>query len=479
MVRETTAELRARLDALEAENDALRARADAAAAEADDARADARAARAEIDDARATLPLDVRDSAPKRHRGRAVLAGALIALGVLLAPVAVVAGWARAELVDTDRFVSTFAPIAEDPAVRAFVAAEVSTAITEAVDIDALTAEVFDGIRTLDLPAPATRALGLLEQPAATGLRTLVDSSVRAIVESDAYRVAVNEALRISHTQIVSALQGDPRSTVAIGNDGTVSLNLGPVIAEVKTRLVDTGVGFASVIPEIELVVPVLQSDGLGSARTIYALAVAVGTWLPWVALAFLALGVAVAVAPRRSRALLGASIALAAISALLAVVFSIARVLFLGSVSPSIIPTDAASVIYDGLVQRMIDSTVAVAVLGACVAIVTWFASAAALPTRLRAFIGDGLGSVRVAAERRGITTGRFGVLLHQNRVLARTLVGIVAAVVLVFGRPLTQALIIWTVVLALVVVLVLELVQRPDGARVAPVDDPVPQAG
>ncbi|NYD66802.1 hypothetical protein [Agromyces atrinae] len=477
MVRETTAELRARLDALEAENDALRARADAAAAEADDARADARAARAEIDDARATLPLDVRDSAPKRHRGRAVLAGALIALGVLLAPVAVVAGWARAELVDTDRFVSTFAPIAEDPAVRAFVAAEVSTAITEAVDIDALTAEVFDGIRTLDLPAPATRALGLLEQPAATGLRTLVDSSVRAIVESDAYRVAVNEALRISHAQIVSALQGDPRSTVAIGNDGTVSLNLGPVIAEVKTRLVDTGVGFASVIPEIELVVPVLQSDGLGSARTIYALAVAVGTWLPWVALAFLALGVAVA--PRRSRALLGASIALAAISALLAVVFSIARVLFLGSVSPSIIPTDAASVIYDGLVQRMIDTTVAVAVLGACVAIVTWFASTAALPTRLRAFIGDGLGSVRVAAERRGITTGRFGVLLHQNRVLARTLVGIVAAVVLMFGRPLTPALIIWTVVLALVVVLVLELVQRPDGARVAPVDDPVPQAG
>ena len=51
-------------------------------------------------------------SGPRPRRSRAVLAVVLIVLGVMLAPVAVVTGWAKWTLTDTDRFVATYAPLA-------------------------------------------------------------------------------------------------------------------------------------------------------------------------------------------------------------------------------------------------------------------------------------------------------------------------------------------------------------------------------
>src|SRR5215204_6720973 len=66
---------------------------------------------------------------PRRGRGRTAGAIVLVLIGLLLAPVAVVSAWARLQLVDGDRFVATFAPLAEDPAVQAFLSDEVTTAI--------------------------------------------------------------------------------------------------------------------------------------------------------------------------------------------------------------------------------------------------------------------------------------------------------------------------------------------------------------
>jgi hypothetical protein len=111
----------------------------------------------------------------------------LVVIGLILAPVAVIAGWARLELVDTDRFVATFAPMAEDPDVQAFIADQVTVAIEEQVDIPALTADLFDGLRQLDLPPRAETALGLLEQPATQGLQSLVSGVVDRIVTSEAF----------------------------------------------------------------------------------------------------------------------------------------------------------------------------------------------------------------------------------------------------------------------------------------------------
>ena len=60
-------------------------------------------------------------------------------------------------------------------------------------------------------------------------------------------------------------------------------------------------------------------------------------------------------------------------------------------------------------------------------------------------------------------MTTGRFGEFLARWRVPIRIGVGVIAAVLIIFVRPLTPGFIIWTAVIALLVVVVLRLLERP----------------
>src|SRR6476659_7880042 len=124
----SSAGLQARIAQLEAENQALRGRVDTA-----------------------TPIAATPDVATPRKTGRwrPIVAVILIVLGCVLAPVAVVAGWAQVTLTDTDRFVATYAPLAHDPAVQAYVVDQAMTAINQNVNVDQLTADVIDGVKDL------------------------------------------------------------------------------------------------------------------------------------------------------------------------------------------------------------------------------------------------------------------------------------------------------------------------------------------
>ncbi|MEC5149020.1 hypothetical protein [Cryobacterium sp. GrIS_2_6] len=50
-------------------------------------------------------------------RLRAFCAALLIAVGVILAPVAVVVAWTKTEVTDTGRFVTTLSPLVDDPGI--------------------------------------------------------------------------------------------------------------------------------------------------------------------------------------------------------------------------------------------------------------------------------------------------------------------------------------------------------------------------
>jgi hypothetical protein len=116
------------------------------------------------------------------------------------------------------------------------------------------------------------------------------------------------------------------------------------------------------------------------------------------------------------------------------------------------------------------------VLVLAIVVALVGWFAGPFAVPRRLRGFFGDGVRWVRGSAERHGITTGRVGEWLYAQRTLLRAAVAVIAAAVVLFVRPLTTSLIVWTLVIAAVVVALLELLQRPVVRVPERVDDETP---
>ncbi|MFF2494468.1 hypothetical protein [Agromyces sp. NPDC058064] len=453
----TNADLEARIAELEAENARLRT--------------------AETTEVPGTPAAVVVEKPRGRGRGRTVAAVLLVVIGLLLAPVAVVAGWARIELVDTDRFVQTFAPLAEDPEVQEFVADQVTAAIEREVDIPQLTADLFDGIRALDLPPRAEAALGLLEAPATQGLQSLVADVVNRLVASDAFADIWRTALQTSHTQFVAAMQGDPDAMLEIGGDGTLSVQIGPIIEAVKQRLADRGVGFADAIPVVEQSIVIAQGDALALVTTMYAVAVGIGTWLPWVALAFLVAGVLVA--KRRSKAFVWTAGGFAFVMALLAAGFEIGRVIFVATISPSLIPSDAASVIYAQLTEAMRSTTVALLVLGLFAALIAWVAGPWAPAQALRGFAGSGFAALRRAGDRHGLSTGAFGHALDRSHGLIAGAIAVIAAGVILLNRPVTTGSVVTTVLLALLALLILEILRRPvDEPEVADAAGPPPEA-
>ncbi|GAA4377562.1 hypothetical protein GCM10023152_23480 [Agromyces bauzanensis] len=452
MAGESSTELQERIAELEAENAALRARA--------------QGAEEEVFESQGVAAASV-TAKPGRGWGRTAVAVVLVVIGLLLAPVAVISAWARLELVDTERFVATFAPLAEDPAVQAYIGDQVTAAIEEQVDIPGLTADVFDGLRQLDLPPRAEQALGLLEAPATQGLQSLVSGVVDRVVESDAFADIWATALRVTHRQFVAAMQGDPDAALAIGSEGTISVQLGPIIEAVKDRLEEQGVGFASAIPVIDRSIVVAQNDAFVLVQTVYTLAVAVGTWLPWLTLALLAAGVLIA--KRRAAALAWTAGGFALSMLILASGVGIGRAFFLGAVSPSIMPADAAGALYDGLVQLMLSTILALLVLALFVAVIAWLSGPWRPARATRRFAHAGFSSVRRAAARQGVTTGAFGLALDRWRVAAYVVIAVVASVVILFNRPVTGSFVVWTVVIALLVVALVELLRRPADEVVA----------
>ncbi|GAB2466486.1 hypothetical protein HD599_000274 [Conyzicola lurida] len=445
MARLTTAQLQELVDALRAENDSLR------------------------DENVFLRETKARPTATKKRGawGRTLASVVLIVVGSLLAPVAVAANWAQTQLLQTEVFVSTFAPLARDRAVQAFVTDEVVAVIDSQVDIEQITGDVFDGIVDLGLGPVATTTLRSLEGTVVQGIRSLIRNTVSTLVASDAFGDIFEEALRTSHREIVAAIHGDDTGAVSLGPGGEVGIRLAPVLDRVETLLVDQGLTFAANLPELDRTIVIAKSDSVTRAQLGYDAVVAIGLWLPWLVLVVLAAGVLAA--RRRSLALVwaGGALALALVVCLAAI--AVGRVFFVGAVSPAYMPSDVAVEIYQQLTTLIRTSTIAALVLAVTVALVAWLAGPFRVPSAGRAFAVSGAAIVRTAAEKRGITTGRFGFWLYRARTPVRAAIAVVGAAVILLARPLSPGLTLWTAVLAALAVGLVELLQRPPAEEVA----------
>ncbi len=320
-------------------------------------------------------------AASSRARLRTVIAALLIAVSVVLAPVAVLGSWARTQLVDTDSFVHTFAPLAGDPAVQSFVTDQVTQAIDDNLDIDAL---VNDLIR--DLPTRTRIAAGLLTGPAAEGVRSMIHSAVQRAVTSPRFAQVWELSRRESHSRAMAILTGDPNTAVQLSQGGVLSLELAPVIRQVKQMLIDQGFGLASRIPEIERSIPIVKADSLVQARSFYQFTVALGYWLPWIVLGLLIAGLATA--PHRIRALAWAGGGLTVALLLLAAGLRVGRQFFIGSVAPSVMPSATAEALFDQATASIHPAVWALVVLSALVAVGAWLAGSSRPALAIRSVI-------------------------------------------------------------------------------------------
>lgn len=405
---------------------------------------------------------------PVHHRARTATAVVLILLGALLAPVGVVAAWAERTLTDTDRYVATVGPLAQDPVVQQAVAGRLTSAVMDKIDVGALLKDVQDGLDERDVAPRATRAITALEGPLTSGVESFVRNAADRVVESDRFESAWDQANRVAHEQLVDVMRGTGGDIAQISQNGELTIQLGGLVDILKQRLVDRGLTLAGNLPTINATFTVMQSSQLVEIQNRYAQIVALGTWMPWIVLVLLGAGVVAAV--HHLRALVAAGLALAGAMLLLAIGLAIARGLYLDALSGKVLRLDAAEIVFDQLVSFLRITLRTVGVLGIVVALAAYLGGSSASARGLRAGIGKGMSRTRDWAEGRGVSTGATGVWLARYRGVARAAVIALAVLVILLAGSPTPALIVGVAAGAVVLILLIELVARPGAAEPPP---------
>jgi hypothetical protein len=401
-----------------------------------------------------------------------IISVCLVLVGVL-APLSILATWAHDEVSDTDRYVETVAPLADSPEVQEAVTTRLTARIVSLIDVQAVTKDAIDALQQRGLPPRAVASLTALTPPLAAGVESFVNNQVGRVVASDAFADAWAQANRVAHNQMVAVLTGETGEAVSVSG-GTVQLNLAPVIAAVKERLVDAGFTLASRIPAVTTEITLFQSAGLAKAQTAFRLLDTAARALPIIAL--ILLGVAVAVSRRRRRTLAIGAIVIAASMVLLGAALNLFRIAYLDAVPSDRLPADAAAVIFDQLVEFIRLNLRALLVISLAVAFVAWVSGPERVPVHVRQGASRALDSVRRRRDSAGLGTGPVGEFLYNYHTPLRVVVLGGAVLVYVLADHPTGAWTIGVVAVAGLILLVLELLA---GGPPAPDDVPVASAG
>lgn len=300
------------------------------------------------------------------HRLRSVLSAVLTALACLLLPFGALSAWAAYGLADTGRYVTTMAPLAENPYVQEAIADNVGAGIVHAVDVGPLEGTV----------------------------NHFVQDAVHSFTRTEAFRAAWDTANRATHEAVLHALRNGPDkqrpddgygshdSHGSYGGEGAVTIDLAPVTAQVKRQLTDDNVPLASHIPIAHTEVAVLPAQDLVPLRKGFRVLEVAGFWLPVTAGVLAVTGIALAV--QRRRAITATALGTALGGALLGVALAIVRRLTLADLPPGV-SAPAAGAVYDALTATLRTVSWLLLALGLAVAVGMWFTDRYGRAARLR----------------------------------------------------------------------------------------------
>ena len=425
-------------------------------AEEADEQAEVERLRAEVAALRSQAPAQARR---RRISWRPIVATVLIAIGCILAPVAVLGVWAANEVSNTGRWVATVEPLVHDPAMQNYLTDEITTQITSRINITGAVNQAATQLNSRGLPKIGS-LLTQFGPQIASSVTGFIHSTVHTVVSSQAFATAWVQVNTVAHQALVKVLSGQGGGAVSTSN-GQIVLNLGPLIAVAKQDLVAHGFKLASSIPPVTPTLALFQAKDLGKAQAFYRLIKAGRIVLPILALIFIAAGVYVA--RGRRRALIGAGLGLVASMLVLAIGLVIAHSIYLSSVPSNVLPTDAAASVFDAFVHFIKVGLRVVLVVGLVVAAGAFFTGPSHTAVQTRSAFTSGMDWIRHYGERRGVSTGPVGQWTYLHRRSLR--IGAVALFALIFvfwGEP-TALVVILLVVLLLVVLGLIELIGRP----------------
>ena len=377
------------------------------------------------------------------------------ATGVLTL-VTVLAGYARAELLDTDHYVETMAPLAHDPVIQDAVAGALTQAVMTRVDVRGAATELVDALDDRrDLRPRVEAALRSVPTLLATQSEALVRDAADTLVRSDSFARLWESANRQAHRALVASLTGVDDGVLRVSTDGVVSLSLEPMLREVETRLADRGFDLArlDVDPQGEFVL--IESDDLAKAQRAVRLLDRGAIVLGVAALGCAIGAVLVAGSGSRRRALLAVALSMLVSMVVLSAALLIMRTVYLDHVHN--VSQEVARTVYDTLAQPLRVTTRVVALVAAFTALGAFLAGPSTLATKMRDTL-DGA----IARTRRG-EGGRASRFAAAYLGPLRAAVLVVAATVFVlwdYPTPWVTALIALAAVVAL---LVLQILARP----------------
>jgi hypothetical protein len=368
---------------------------------------------------------------------------------------------------DASRCVGTVAPVIDSPAVQSALTTQVTAAVMDNLDADTLTARTLATIaKQPNVPPRVAAALPALAVPLVNGIEGFTRDQVAKVLASPQFAQVWDQVNRVAHTQVLKLLEGNQGGAVSAQGD-TVTLNLAPVIAAVKARLVSQGFALADNIPAVHRSFVLAQSDSISQAQTFYQLLNTLGVWLPIASLVLLVGGVATA--RDRRRALLRGSLGVVAGMVVLGVLLTLARMWYVNTTPGNVLTPTAAGDVFDTLVRFLRTSLRALAVAALLVALAAFLAGPSAAAVKTRATFEHGLGSARQGAESAGWDAGRFGTWTFAHRRALQVTTMALAGLVLMFWTRPTAWVVIGVGLAAVLVLALIEFLGTPPVALVA----------
>jgi hypothetical protein len=387
-----------------------------------------------------------------RWRQRSAIA--LVVLASVFAMPAVDAVWLRNFVLETDRFVETMGPLAEDPEVQVAVIDSISASFDEVVDVQ----------RALEDQLPPR--VDFLAAPVDAAVSQFVDRQVETLVRSPKFAELWRASLRTAHDRVVTVVTGQGR-LLDVDDSGVVSVDLAPVVDEVVERLEGRGLGFLPLerLEERPTEVRLLKSESLAGIRTGLRILDSLALVLPLMVVALWLVALLVGSDRRRVVLWSGAGLALAMTIHLLGL--AAGRSLYLRAVA-DLVSAAAAGSAFDLVVLMPRSSTRILLAVGLVVAIAAWCFGPSAAATGLRAFVRRLVGAGSQEEPDRGLLAW-----WRSNRRPLGAAVLAVGAIRLLLADRLTWGQIVITALLVAVALAVVAVTTVP-GPQSAPMQGP-----
>jgi hypothetical protein len=409
---------------------------------------------AEVDDLRQQLASTETAGAPAKpkHRIRSIFATILIVVGSVLAPIAGITVWVRNQVLNTDRYVATIAPLSKNPAIASVAASEVTKQLYSRIDLQAEIKDV--------LPPRAD----FVAAPLANAIKGQTQNIAYRVFISDRFNQVWVTMNRAVHNSLVGVLTGNKNGAISADQNGTVTLNLQPLAQQVVHEMDQRGITVLDKLPisKLNMQIVLIQAKGLVQAQQLTKLLNHAALFLPLLSL--LCFAGAVALSPRHRRALMWSGIGLAASMAVMAVILGLLRSYLISASAGHSLTPEAAQALFDTMLRYLKEGLRILFAIGLVVTFIAWLAGPSRPARALRRAPVTAYRWIDKGIREQGWEFGAAGQWVAANRGATQGgLVGLAVLLLVIWGNPGIGGFLVVAVVTGLLVLVVRNIAGKP----------------